>query len=87
MVESQNAGPPVERLGVRIAEAAKLIGCSTRTMHKLISSGRTPRTYRLNGMVLFVADELREWARRGFPNREQYEAIRAGNGAERRAAQ
>ncbi|NOT02776.1 MAG: helix-turn-helix domain-containing protein [Phycisphaerales bacterium] len=80
MVESQNAGPLVERLGVRIAEAAKLIGCSTRTMHKLISSGRTPRTYRLNGMVLFAADELREWARRGFPNREQLEAIHRANG-------
>lgn len=62
------------RLGVRIPEAAKLLGISTRTLYRLIGAGRTPPTCRLGSVVVFKAADLAEWARLGFPDRQTFEA-------------
>ena len=64
-----------DRLGIRIGEAARMIGVSVRTLHRLIAANRTPPTYRLGGVVVFRAEDLREWGRRGFCDRETFESI------------
>ncbi len=64
-----------DRLGIRIAEAARMLGISSRSLQRLISAGKTPRSYRVGGVVVLRADDLREWARRGFPDRGTFESL------------
>lgn len=53
------AGPIVlAKLGFRRAEAAACIGVSPTKFDLLVKDGRMPRPHRIDGVVLWRADEL-----------------------------
>lgn len=66
MTETQatiQAGP----LLVGKGEAARLTGVSTRSVDRLVSSGRFPAPVRLGGRVLWNRRGLVEWVAAGCP--------------------
>lgn len=64
------------RLGLRLTEAARLAGVSPKTLRRWIREGKTPQPHQVGPITLFVADELTEWARLGFPDRDRFESMR-----------
>lgn len=72
---------PAEKIGLRAAEAAKLLGLGRTCFYGLHRSGRLPRPRRLGRVVLWDAAELRAWFAAGAPSRQRWEALRNGEGS------
>jgi len=71
--------PPVaeiEPLLVSIAEVARLLGCSIRTVALLNNTGRIPRPVGLTRRLQWSLRELREWDRAGRSIRTVWETMR-----------
>ena len=74
--------PVIESL-LRIPEASKLTGVSSRTFWKLISSGRAPEVVRIGRAVRIRTSDLNRWIKLGCPSRKDFEAATQSDGAER----
>ena len=64
------------RLLVRAKDACRLVGMSKAAWDRLNAAGKVPAPIRLGGGVFWRADELREWAAAGCPERRTWEARR-----------
>jgi excisionase family DNA binding protein len=69
--------PVIESL-LRVTEASKLTGVSTRTFWKLIASGRAPEVVRIGRAVRIRASDLDQWIKLGCPSRDVLEAAKGG---------
>ncbi len=71
-----------EKIGLRAAEAAGLIGVSRSTFCQWHTSGRLPRPRRLGRVVLWDRAELIAWFKAKCPPRQKWEAMQnvEGNG-------
>jgi len=67
-----------DRIALRAAEAAKLIGIGRTKFLALDRSGRLPRPRRLGRAVLWDATELRAWFAAGCPERGRWAALKGG---------
>ena len=65
----------LERIAVRLKEAAALIGVSPRKFAEMRSCGLLPPSYKLGGCVVFKIDDLKDWARWGFPCLDRFLAL------------
>jgi len=52
--------PEIDQLSYSVAEVARALGVSSRTIHKLIKSGELPH-FRVGHRVLVPYDKLREF--------------------------
>jgi predicted DNA-binding transcriptional regulator AlpA len=68
--------PVATPLLVRAPEAARLVGLSRASWHRLCAAGRTPAPLRLGGAVLWRVAELTEWCAAGCPDRRTWQALR-----------
>ena len=48
---------------------------STRTLHRLNSSGKLPPCIRLGGRVLFRSRHVDSWIQMGCPSRDEFETL------------
>jgi len=55
---------------------AKMLSISKRTVHRLDSSGRLPKPFRLGGSVRWNRREIENWIKAGCPVRKQWEAMK-----------
>lgn len=65
-----------ELLTVRDVAAATCL--STRSIWKLLASGRMPAAVRIGRSVRWRAAEIRAWIDAGCPSRDRWDAIREG---------
>ena len=71
----------LERIAVRLKEAAALIGVSPRKFAEMRSCGLLPPSFKLGGCIVFKIDDLKDWARWGFPSLDRFKALQeAGAG-------
>ena len=71
----------IEPLAVRPAEAARLIGVSLRKFATMRACGQLPKSYKLNGCVVYRTSDLKDWVRWGFPSLDRFKALQeAGAG-------
>jgi predicted DNA-binding transcriptional regulator AlpA len=69
--------PPPEQVPAKFA--ARLVGVSPAAWYRLVAAGKTPRSNRLGGRVLWSVEELRSWIGAGCPPRPEWEAMQAGS--------
>jgi excisionase family DNA binding protein len=60
-----------ERLLLSAAEVSSVLGVSSRTVWRLLSTGKLPEPVRIGGSVRWRADEIRSWIADGCPPMEQ----------------
>jgi predicted DNA-binding transcriptional regulator AlpA len=65
--------PPI---GLRAAEAAKILGIGKTCFYALNSSGRLPRPRRLGRCTVWDRRELESWFAMGCPERSRWEIMR-----------
>jgi predicted DNA-binding transcriptional regulator AlpA len=65
---------PVEVLLVDTAQAARMVGVSVATWHRLRSAGKTPAPLRLAGSVRYRLEDLKLWVSLGCCDRKSFEA-------------
>jgi predicted DNA-binding transcriptional regulator AlpA len=58
-------------------EAARLCGVSPASWDRQTSAGRTPKSLRLGGRVLWRRADLSRWVELGMPDRATFEALTA----------
>jgi len=61
------AEPMVGPVMVSVAEVARMLACSTRTVYRLVDAGRIPRPVRLGGMLRWVRGSFEQWIAQGCP--------------------
>lgn len=64
-----------ERLAVDVRQMAKMVPFSIRTLRRMDSAGKMPKGHRVGGKKLWRVGDLVLWARLGFPDREEFEAM------------
>jgi excisionase family DNA binding protein len=57
-------------------EAARLLGCSRATVHRLRAAGKFPDATRLGRKLLFNRAELESWVQHRCPDLATWKAIR-----------
>ena len=60
---------------------AKILSLSSRTVHRLNSSGLIIEPKRISGSVRYVQSELLAWIEAGMPDRQTWEAMKENGGA------
>ena len=71
--------PSKERL-LNSRAVAQILGLSSRTVHRLNSSGLIIKPLRISGSVRYVQSELMAWIHAGMPDRKTWEAMRQAGG-------
>ena len=61
------------------AELAEMLGVSVRTVRRLDSAGKLPRTRRLGGSVKWSRTEIEAWIRAGCVDRKEWDEISAAD--------
>lgn len=75
----ENTGQNAEKL-LSTRAVAKILSLSSRTVHRLNSSGLIIKPLRISGSVRYVQSELMAWIQAKMPNRSEWEAMKgAGN--------
>ena len=59
-----------------VADLARVLGTSTRTIWRLLERGKLPKPVRLGSRCRWPADELREWIRAGMPDADEWSSSR-----------
>ena len=54
---------------LKIGDVARLLGCSTRTVHRLRDCGDLPPELRIGGMLRWRAADVEQWLTAGCPKR------------------
>ncbi len=70
-----------QRLVVKAAEAAALLGVSRAQFYRKHKAGLVPLPVRLGGSVRWRLDELQAWVAAGMPCRQHWLAMRPKGGA------
>jgi predicted DNA-binding transcriptional regulator AlpA len=65
---------PIQVLLVDTAQAARMVGVSVATWHRLRSAGKTPAPLRLAGSVRYRLEDLKLWVSLGCCDRKSFEA-------------
>jgi excisionase family DNA binding protein len=50
---------------------ARLLGCSTRTVYRLVDSGRMPRPVKLGALVRWPREVVESWIASGCPSQQK----------------
>ena len=58
---------------------AKILSLSSRTVHRLNSSGLIIKPLRISGSVRYSQSELMAWIKSKMPDRRTWEAMQAGD--------
>lgn len=66
---------PIPRHLVRREEAAKRCSVGLATWDRLTAAGRNPAPVKLGGLVCWSVAELKAWAARGCPPRDEWEPV------------
>ena len=69
----------LEPIAVRPKVAAALIGVSLRKFAEMRASGQLPKSYKLNGCVVYRTSDLKKWAEWGFPCLDKFLALQKGD--------
>jgi len=65
----------IEPICIRPKQAAALIGVSPRKFAEMRSCGLLPPSFKLGGCIVFKIEDLKDWARWGFPNLDRFLAL------------
>jgi excisionase family DNA binding protein len=71
VVETDQAGQGSEaatKALLTIDDLAALLGCSRRTVHRLIERGRVPKPCRFGSLLRWPRAQVDEWVARGCPD-------------------
>ncbi len=71
----ENTGQNAEKL-LSTRAVAKILSLSSRTVHRLNSSGLIIKPLRISGSVRYVQSELMAWIQAKMPNRSEWEAMK-----------
>lgn len=63
-------------------EVAEILSLSSRTVHRLNSSGLIIKPSRIAGSVRYLRSELMSWIEVGMPDRKTFEALQGDAGNE-----
>lgn len=61
---------------IDVTKVAKMTATSPRTVHRLNSSGRIPRSLKIGGCLRWRASDIDAWIEMGCPRRAEFEAKR-----------
>ena len=61
---------------------AKILSLSSRTVHRLNSSGLIIKPLRISGSVRYSQSELMAWIEAGMPRRSEWQAMKQARGSE-----
>ncbi|MBS3735060.1 MAG: helix-turn-helix domain-containing protein [Phycisphaerae bacterium] len=53
-----------------VDDVAKFLGCSARTVYRLIATGAMPAPLRIGGLIRWQREVLESWIARGCPRRK-----------------
>ncbi len=70
----ENANQNTEKL-LSTRTVAKILSLSSRTVHRLNSSGLIIKPLRISGSVRYVQSELMAWIKAGMPRRSEWQAM------------
>lgn len=71
----ENTNQNTEKL-LSTRAVAKVLSLSSRTVHRLNSSGLIIKPLRISGSVRYVQSELMAWIQAKMPNRSEWEAMK-----------
>jgi len=66
----------VEVIAVDAKGVCRLLPFGVRTWRRLDAAGKCPRAFRVDQKKMWRVEDLRQWARRGFPDRATFEDTR-----------
>jgi excisionase family DNA binding protein len=78
MIENNPLPEVKDKIGVRAAEAAQIIGVSRSTFYQLHTSGRLPLPRHLGRCTVWDRRELEAWFTAGCPERKRWETMKGG---------
>lgn len=64
---SERRPPNTERRLVGIEDVARMLGCSTRHIHRMRDAGRLPPAIRLGALVRWPIEAIERWIAEGCP--------------------
>jgi len=64
----QGNAPSATNALLTIDDLAALLGCSRRTVHRLIERGRVPKPCRFGSLLRWPRAQVDEWVARGCPD-------------------
>ena len=76
-MNNENVEQNTEKL-LSTRAVAKILSLSSRTVHRLNSSGLIIKPLRISGSVRYVKSELMAWIEAGMPNRQTWEGVKGG---------
>jgi excisionase family DNA binding protein len=56
-----------------VHDVARMLNCSTRTVYRLVDSGRMPKPVKLNALVRWPREAVEGWIRQGCPQAQDRE--------------
>jgi excisionase family DNA binding protein len=62
-----------------VKAVADILSVSRRTVHRLNSAGKLPKSIRINGSVRWRESDIVEWIGMGCPDRTKFETTRGEN--------
>lgn len=71
----ENTNQNTEKL-LSTRTVAKILSLSSRTVHRLNSSGLIIKPLRISGSVRYVKSELMDWIQAKMPRRSEWEAMK-----------
>ena len=58
----------VSRAMLSVDDVARMLGCSSRHVHRLVDAGRMPRPVKLGALVRWSREAIDAWIRGGCPD-------------------
>lgn len=65
-------------LVLTVSDLSEMLRTSDRTIHRLNSSGKIPKPYRLGGQLRWDRAEIEAWVKAGMPDRKAWSRLGAG---------
>lgn len=66
----------LEILTVRPRQAAAMLNISLRKFNDLRAAGKLPPSIKLDGIILYIVEDLKLWLTNGCPNCEDFKIIK-----------
>lgn len=67
-MDRQDASPAATTVLMTINQVAKILGCSTRHVRRLVDANRIPRPIKLGALLRWIKTDVDCWLAAGCPN-------------------
>lgn len=68
VVAGQETAPAATAVLIAIEDVAKILGCSTRHVRRLVNANRIPRPIKLVALLRWIKTDIDQWIATGCPS-------------------